>query len=153
MTWHHPPITKLYEALGAVADGRIEISGNTAKVYSSSRAKFYDVTYDPDANEIMANDNGSYWKGYLGYPAVGFLMKKGILSYDPNLGLLLKDIPWKDINQKFKNDFDAALEYILESKSETERNKLREFMEKVDGEIKALNIGMLGKKKQPPAGY
>lgn len=153
MTWHHPPFVKLYEALGAVADGRVEVSGNTGKVYSSSRGKYYDITYDPVTHEIMSNDNGSYWKGYLGYPAVAYLMTIGVVSYDPHMGELLKNIPWKDINQKFKNDFDAALEFILQSKSEIERKELKEFLEKIDKEIKTLNLGMLGEKQKPPAGY
>lgn len=62
MKWKHPPITKIYEALGSVADERIELVGSSAKVYSSSRNKFYVVSYEPGA--IMANDNGSYWQGY-----------------------------------------------------------------------------------------
>ncbi|MFZ1075166.1 MAG: hypothetical protein WAN50_02225 [Minisyncoccia bacterium] len=36
MKWKKPPVIKIYEALGAVADGRIEVDGNAAKVYSSS---------------------------------------------------------------------------------------------------------------------
>ncbi len=34
MKWKHPPIIKIYEALGAVADGRVKISGDSAQVYS-----------------------------------------------------------------------------------------------------------------------
>jgi hypothetical protein len=153
MKWKNPPVIKIYEALGAVADGRVEISGNTAKVYSSSRNKFYDVSFDPEENAIMANDNGSYWKGYLGYPSIVFLMKIGILSYDEKIAQLLKGIAWKDINQKFKNDFDKTLDYILSSKSEEEKDVLKKFVEKVSDEIKNLDLGYLGKKVLPPEGY
>lgn len=52
-------MAKIYEALGAVFDGRVEIDGNRAKVYSSSGNKYYDVGVDPDKNAIMANDSGS----------------------------------------------------------------------------------------------
>lgn len=72
MKWKHPSITKIYEALGAVADGRVEVSSNTAKVYSSSRNKYYDIVYDPDKNQIMSNDNSSFYKGELGYPSIAF---------------------------------------------------------------------------------
>ncbi len=153
MKWKHPPIIKIYEALGAVADGRIEISGNTAKVYSSSRNKYYEVSYDPEKRAIMANDNGSFWKGYLGYPSIAFLMKAGIISYEPNVGDLLKGVAWKDINQKHKNDFDKALKEILSSKTEGERRLLVDFAFKIDDEIKGLNLGILGKKAKPPEGY
>ena len=153
MKWHHPPIIKIYEALGAVADDRVEVLENTAKVYSSTRNKYYDVVYDPNNQAIMANDNGSYWKGYLGYPSIAFLMKIGVLSYDQNIGESLKDIAWKDINQKFKNDFDKTLEYILSSKSEEEKPLLTNFVNKIDKEIKKLDLGLFGKKTLPPEGY
>lgn len=153
MKWKNPPIIKIYEALGAVVDGRIEVSGNTAKVYSSSRNKFYDVSYNPEQKAIMANDNGSYWKGYLGYPAIAFLMKIGILSFDKKVAELLKGVEWKDINQKFKNDFDKTLEFILSSKPDEEKEVLKNFVERVSEEIKNLNLSYLGKRTLPPEGY
>ena len=70
-----PPTMKIYEALGAVADKRLEITGNTAKVYSSSKGKFYTVTYDSATNAIMSNDNACYFVGYLGYPAIAYLLQ------------------------------------------------------------------------------
>jgi len=153
MLWKHPPQIKIYEALGAVADGRVEISGNSGKVYSSSRNKYYDVNYDPDKQAIMTNDNGSFWKGYLGYPAIAFLMKKGVLSYSPRIGELLANIAWKDINQKYKNDFDKTLEFILSTKTDEEKKMLADFVFKVDVEIKELKLGILGSKVKPPEGY
>ncbi len=153
MKWKHPPIIKIYEALGSVADDRVELSGNTAKVYSSTRNKYYDVVYDPIKKSIMANDNGSFWKAYLGYPSIAFLMKSEILSYDLEIASLLKDIAWKDVNQKFKNDFDRTLEFILSTKTEEEKGILDEFVQKVDKEIKDLNLSLLGKKTTPPDGY
>jgi len=153
MKWSHPPIIKIYEALGALADGRVQVSGNTAKVYSSSGNKYYDVTYDPGENAIMANDNGSYWKGYLGYPAIAFLMSIGVLPYDAEMGNLLKGIAWKDINQKYKNDFDKTLDYILSSKSEEEKRQLSDLVSKIGDEITRLDLEVLGKKIKPPDGY
>ncbi len=153
MKWKHPPIIKIYEALGSITDDRVEVSGNMAKVYSSSRNKFYDVVYDPVKNEIMTNDNGSFWKGYLGYPAIAYLMKIDILSYDATTAELLKNISWKDINQKFKNDFDKTLAYIWESKSEEQRKKLENLVDKIEGEIRKFDFGLLGTKKKPPEGY
>jgi len=153
MKWKHPPIIKIYEALGAIADGRVEVGGNTAKVFSSSGNKFYDVSYDKEKNAIMANDNGSYWKGYLGYPAIAFLMKTGVLSFDEKTASLLENIAWKDINQKFKNDFDKTLEFILSSKSDAKKESLKELADKIDEEIKVLDLNLLGKKVLPPEGY
>lgn len=153
MKWSIPPIEKVYEALGSVADGRVEISGNTAKVFSSSGNKSYDVIFDPDARAIMMNDNASYWKGYLGYPGIAYLMAIGELSYDPEIAKLLAGIPWKDINQKFKNDFTAALEYILENLAAEDRSRLDDHAEKIYQEIQVLDLDMLGEKVKPPSGY
>lgn len=153
MKWKNPPVIKIYEALGAVADNRVEILGNTAKIFSSSGNKFYDVNYDPTEKAIMTNDNGSYWKGYLGYPSIAFLMKIGSVSCDEKIANLLKDIKWKDINQKFKNDFDKTLDYILSSKSDEEKEILKNFVYKVGDEIKNLDLNYLGKKVLPPDEY
>lgn len=153
MKWKHPHIIKIYEALGSVADERIKVSGNTAKVYSSSRNKYYEVSYEPESNSIMTNDNGSYWKGYLGYPAIAYLLIIGVLEYKSEYGNLLKDIAWKDINQKFKNDFDKTLEHILSLIVAKNRESLRVYITELDNSIRKLNLSLLGKKILPPEGY
>ncbi len=153
--WKQPPIIKVYEALGCVADKRIQIDGDTAKIYSSSGNKFYTVTYDPKTNSIMCNDNGSYWAGYLGYPAIAFLLTKNIIPYSPVSADLLSDIKWKDINQNFKNDFVKTEEYC------------QNLVVQRDGDLKALladianiykylgdhPLTLLGTKTKPPTGY
>ena len=153
MKWKKPPIPKIYEALGAIADGRIEIDGNVAKVFSSSGNKFYTITYDPDSASIMSNDNSSYWKGYLGYPAIAYLLKIGVLPYEDSLGQLMKGIHWKDLNQKFKNDFEKAIEHVFLSLDPTQRESLKNYAEKIDNQIESLNLNLLGKKQLPPEGY
>ena len=151
--WNHPSKTKMYEALGAVADGRIEISGNNGKCYSSSGNKYYDITFDPESYKIMSNDNTSYWTEELGYPAVAFLLKKGVLEYRAELANLLKGIPWKEVNQKFKNDFDAALEYILADMEKGGKEELDKYTQLLVEEVKKLNLKKLGKKITPHKGY
>lgn len=153
MKWKHPPLIKIYEALGSVADERVEVVGDTAKVYSSSGNKFYDVSYDPEKKAIMANDNGSYWKGYLGYPAIAFLFKRGLLEFRPDMAELLKGIKWKDINQKFKNDFDKTLVYIEESLDKDKKVELTQYVQRIDSEVKELDLSLLGAKTKPPEGY
>lgn len=82
MKWTQPPISKIYEAIGAVADGRVEVDGNTAKVYSSSRKKYYDVFYDPSKKAIMTNDNGSFWKeGHKDIVDAAKILKSGYSWY------------------------------------------------------------------------
>ncbi|HMO78213.1 MAG TPA: hypothetical protein PKA42_01580 [Candidatus Paceibacterota bacterium] len=151
--WDTPPIIKIYEALGAVTDNRLEIDGNTAKCFSSSGNKFYDVIYEPEQNAIMTNDNGSYWKGYLGYPAIAYLLQTGVLRYQEELASALRDIKWKDINQEFKNDFDKTLTFILEPLDEQTRVNLENYTKSLLTQITELKLGKLGKKMKPPSGY
>ena len=153
MKWQHPPIIKIYEALGSVADNRLTIEGNSAKVYSSSGNKFYTVNLDSESESIMVNDNASFYKGYLGYPAIAFLMMIGELQYSPKIAQILKGIAWKDINQKFKNDFDKTLAYILESKTPEEKSMLEAEVHNIDMQLKAKSYNLLGSKIQPPVGY
>ncbi len=153
MYWTHPPKIKVYEALGSVADGRIKISGNSAEIYSSSGNKFYTVNYDPAAQAIMVNDNGSYYKGYLGYPAIAFLLITGVLMYSPKAAQMLKGVAWKDINVRFKNDFDRTLQFILSKKSQEEVRELEGEVEQIDNQLKELKFKVLGKRVKPPEGY
>lgn len=153
MKWQPPPLIKIYEALGAVADGRVHVSGDTAQVYSSSGNKYYDVSYDHAKNAIMANDNGSYWKGYLGYPAIAYLLAIKVLEYQPALATSLKSIPWKDLNQKYKNDFDKTLAHILVAIPEPARSELESYASSLQTKASALNLSHLGKKPIPPQGY
>ncbi len=151
--WDTPPIIKVYEALGAVADGRLEINGNEAKCFSSSGNKYYDVVYEPDTNAIMTNDNGSYWKGYLGYPAIAYLLQTNVLPYQPELGALLKGVAWKDINQKFNNDFDKTMAFILEPLDTNARERLNEYTHALLAQITEMKLQKLGKRVTPPSGY
>lgn len=153
MKWKHPPIIKIYEAFGAVADDRLEVSGNEAKVFSSSGNKFYTIAYDPSSQSIMVNDNGSFYKGYLGYPAIAYLMVIGELEYSIEIANELKGIAWKDINQKFKNDFDKTLEFILSDKSPEVRVKIEAEVNRINNQLSLKSYNLLGNKIQPPEGY
>src|SRR5271156_4892647 len=80
--WKMPPPIKVYEALGAIGDGRIRALDSGAapngwEVVSSDGTKTYRVDISADGREISSNDNASYWQGYLGYPAIAVLMARG----------------------------------------------------------------------------
>ncbi len=151
MKWKKPPMIKIYEALGTMADGRIELNGDTAKVFSSNGKKFYEVTFDPAENAIMANDNASYWQGYLGYPGIVMLLKLEILPYKPELANLLKGVVWKDLNTKIKNK-DQAIAHVEFSMDDADRENLHEYIAELATKLKKLNLNMLGSRVRPPAG-
>jgi hypothetical protein len=75
-----PPLAKVYEALGAIGDGRVRIEdARRAFVTSSDGTKTYEVDVDVDGREISSNDNASFWQGYLGYPAIAVLIERGLI--------------------------------------------------------------------------
>ena len=155
ITWKLPPKIKIYEALGALADGRVEVGGDSVKVYSSSRGKYYTVAYDPKTQAIMANDNGSYWQDYLGYPALVYLMKIGVVPFSETAAALLADIEWKDINQSFKNDWTKTEKYCQDLVVERDGNlgELLKAVDEIHAFLQSHPFPQLGKKMRPPAGY
>ena len=155
-----PPRIKILEALGAIADKRIEVKGDRAKVISSTtkskdfegaqkswisdmHGKNYAVTFD-GKNKIISNDDGSYFKGYLGYPSIAFLMLKKILPYDEKIAVALKDIKWKELNEKFKDYYKVEqIVKIKVSRLKVKQNQIDEFISKVTEKIKELNLEKL----------
>ena len=155
MRWKLPPKIKIYEALGCLADNRLEVTDSEIKVFSSSRNKHYTVKFDEKENAIMANDNGSYWVGYLGYPSIAYLMKIGKLPFNEEYSQALKNIAWKDINVKNKNNFEKSqseIDFILEGKG----INLKKFQAFVDSTFEAISMNgfaLLNNKHLPPQGY
>jgi hypothetical protein len=150
MNWKMPPRIKVYEALGSVADGRVTVDGKKGKVVSSKKDKTYTVEFN-GKDEIMANDNGSYWQGYLGYPSIAFLMQKGVIGYDKKTADSLTDIAWNDVNKKFKRDYGSTEKYCLDLTEERgmNRGKVMVEVDRIYSEIAKLNLKMLGEKKRP----
>lgn len=152
--WEIPPRIKIHEALGAIADDRLEmVSGEEGRLRSSRGDKEYVIKYDPETNAIMMNDNGAYWKGYLGYTGIALLMRVGALSFDKKMADSLRGIAWKDINTKNKNDWDRTL---LEVKDIVEDRgvawaDMEAFVDSVMVEIIKKNFIHLGRKMKPAA--
>ena len=151
-----PPRIKVYEALGSLGDKRIElISPTEAKIFSSSGNKFYTVTYDPQHRAIMMNDNAAYWKWYLGYSWIAYLMMTKVLPYTESYAEALKGIAWKDINTQYKNDFDLTQKYVDELLIQKwiDLNEFSVFVDSVLMTIGQQPFAYLGKKTLPPKWY
>jgi hypothetical protein len=99
-----PPRIKVLEALGCIADKRIIVlDEKRAKVISSERNKEYFIYLDLEKNIAYGNDNGTKLKGYIGYPIIAFLMIKKVLPFDEKIANALSQIPWKRLNERYKN--------------------------------------------------
>lgn len=156
MTWDIPPLIKVYEALGAIADKRVIVEGNTAKVYSSSHNKYYDVRYDGSSNSITSNDNASYYVSELGYPSIAFCMATGIISFSSSILPYFKDITWKDINTKYENDYTRTRLYVEERIArmyQLDLAMINEELQDIHAQVKALGLKKLESDATPPQGY
>ncbi|MDK6028255.1 hypothetical protein QPL79_02605 [Ignisphaera sp. 4213-co] len=99
-----PPRIKVLEALGCIADKRIkEVSNNKAIVVSSDGSRKYCVYVDIEKRIVYSDDNGTKYRRYVGYPIIAFLMIKGYLRYNEDIAKALAGIPWKVLNEKYKN--------------------------------------------------
>lgn len=150
--WKMPPKAKVYEALSAVADKRVSITGDTtAQVQSSSHDKTYDVEWSEDISEITSNDNASYWQGYIGYPIIAVLMQIGKLSFNSQIAERLADIPWKLVNEQFKRDYDKAINHILdgiEAKGGN-RTEIIQEVEKIYEQLGKLGLQRSKRRRRP----
>lgn len=109
-----PPREKVFEAWTALADGRVEMHDGFAEVSSSDGAKRYTVRFAGDT--FSSDDNATYWRGYPGYPVIAVLMLQGRLPYDRDEALKWKDVNWKEINTRYKNNYAAAVKEVAAQK-------------------------------------
>jgi hypothetical protein len=139
--WKTPPIEKIHEAYGALADGRVEMGKGEASVTSSDGAKRYTVTWQDDV--YASNDNASYWQGYMGYPVIAVLMLQGRVSYDKAIAAHFGGINWKALNTAHKNKYDKAVAEVMEGLRQkgVDCDKIDAEIAKVYGELKRLDIG------------
>ncbi|MET1127747.1 MAG: hypothetical protein ABWW70_00300 [Thermoproteota archaeon] len=101
-----PPRVKVLEALGAIADGRVsrEAPGRYT-VVSSEGDRRYTVRVDLERREAYSDDNGTVYRGYVGYPIIAALMLEGVLPYREELAAHLRGIPWRKLNERYKRYF------------------------------------------------
>jgi len=112
--WKMPPIAKVYEALGAIGDGRVHVADALhASVTSSDGSRTYQVETSADGREISSDDNASYWQGYLGYPAIAVMIARGLCHPRPDVLEALTGIPWKELNRRFHNDYERTLAEVM----------------------------------------
>ena len=112
--WKLPPPIKVYEAMGAIGDGRVRAVDDDAarsvwEVVSSDASKTYRVELSADGREVSSNDNASYWQGYLGYPAIAVLIARGTLRASPGATRLLAGIPWKELNRRHRSGYEQTM--------------------------------------------
>jgi hypothetical protein len=83
-----------YEAIGALGDRRVQLEDEWhASIVSSDLSKTYQVELSADGRGVSSNDNASYWQGYLGYPAIAVMLKRGCARYGQKLSARSVEFP------------------------------------------------------------
>lgn len=150
--WKIPPKAKVYEALTAVADGRVKIKGQTmAEVVSSSGDKTYSVEWSEDAHQITSNDNASYWQGYIGYPIIAVLLALDKINFKQEIAKQLAGISWKKINTQFKRNYQKAVDSILQDIQIKGGNKevVIQEVDRIFEELNKLHLEHLPQQEAP----
>lgn len=110
-----PPVEKVFEAWTAIEDKRVTLHDDYAEVASSDGSKGYTVRFD--GSRFSSDDNATFWRGYAGYPVIAVLMLQGRLPFDSPQAALWKDVNWKEINTRFKNNYARAVEEVARERN------------------------------------
>ncbi len=142
-----PPRIKVLEALGAIADGRVECldeACRAARVTSSEGDRVYRVYVDVEKGVAYSDDNGTRYRGYIGYPIIAVLMKQGRLPFDERLASALRGIPWRRLNETLKRYalVEREVKRIVAERG-VEPRELDEFVEKVMSSLRRLRVKRL----------
>ncbi len=101
-----PPRIKVLEAIGCIGDGRITlVNDDEARIVSSTGEREYRVIVRNSGLNtyiVYSNDNGTIYRGYIGYPIIAFMMLKGIIPIDRDVMKAMTGIPWKELNEKYR---------------------------------------------------
>ena len=115
-----PPRIKVLEAIGSIGDERIKVlDDKKARVVSSRGDKVYKVVLVEKGDNVFhtySNDNGTIYRGYIGYPIIAFMMVKGIIPIDREVMKAMSGVPWKDLNERYKKY--SIVENIVLSRAE-----------------------------------
>jgi hypothetical protein len=151
--WKLPPPAKVYEAFSALADDRVHLGEpGRAEVESSGGDKTYTVEWTGEFETVTANDNASYWQGYLGYPIVAVLIAAGRVQADETAIRGLAGIDWHTLNERFKRDYEAAVSCVLDGLDERGADPVDVVREvgRVLDQLEALKLERGSRGRRPP---
>lgn len=146
-----PPRIKVLEALGSIADGRVRFAGDREAIVGSSMGdREYRVYVDVERSEAYSDDNGTRFRGYVGYPIIAVLMLRGVLPYDERIAKALRGLPWRELNERFKRY--AIVEGIVKREAEKRGVQPRDIDGFIDAVLKRLSELRLRYAGPPPGG-
>lgn len=140
-----PPRIKILEALSAIADGRIKaLDDKEAEVISSDGQRTYRVYLDLARGLAYSDDNGTKYRGYIGYPIVAFMMLKGALPVDNELKDALRGIPWRRLNEQYKK-YDVVIEVVKRelSRKGIDPSRVDRYIHEVVEKLRAIKLELI----------
>lgn len=145
-----PPLAKIPEAYSAIADHRVHLGDGFATVVSSNGTKEYRVTWQGDI--YTANDNGTYWQGYAGYPVLAVLLLQGRLSLDTEIAPNFGGIDWTRLNASHQGDYAKAMAVVMRALDERgiDCEAIERAIHTVYRQIEALPIQIKRGGDRPP---
>jgi hypothetical protein len=135
-----PPRIKILEAAGALADGRVRPEQDHFRVVSSAgEVRVYTVRVD--GLNVASDDNGTTYRGYVGYPIIAVLMYQGKLPYEPRIGEALRGIQWKKLNDQYKN-YSLVEKLVLELAAQrgVDVEEVERYVQRVMRELRSLRL-------------
>ena len=140
-----PPRIKVLEAIGSIGDGRITVvNDREARVLSSLGDREYRVVIerlDSSKYRVYSSDNGTIYRGYIGYPIIAFLMLKGVIPIDRDVMKAMTGIPWKELNEKYKKY--SIVERIVMDRAErmgVPRNIVNDYINIVMKKLRVMKL-------------
>lgn len=97
----------MLEAAGSIGDDRVKVlSESEARVSSSTGEREYRVVVVGEGEgkyRAFSDDNGTIYRGYVGYPIIAFLMARGALPVNDAVARAMAGVPWKELNERYKS--------------------------------------------------
>lgn len=146
-----PPIEKVYEALSAVADGRVTLRPDErqATVASSNGAKTYTVAWSEDGSTYSSNDNATYWQGYAGYPVIAVLMEQGRLPLDRAVADGFAHVNWTELNERCRRDYARAVRAVVDERG-LDADQVEAAARSVHDALAGLDLSIKRGSAKPP---
>lgn len=149
MVWKLPPTLSILEALSAVAGDKVHIlSSKTAEVDGFGLSERFSVNWVSEKNQILSNDQGSSYGGYLGFPSIAFLMIFGILPYDIYLAKKLEKTPWAELKTKYE-DKEVVVATALQHWSDFDKERIKKFTDWILKMLESLELKKIEKSPKP----
>ncbi len=114
-------------------------------MWSSDYHKKYQVFWQD--KQYTSNDNATFWQGYPGYPVIAVLLLQGYIPYQEAILPFFKDINWHALNEKYKRNYDAAIDEAFINLTKKEKDQITKEVNKIYESLLSLNILIVRKIK------